>query len=185
MPNLERRYTPQEGKEAHAWIFGLIDALEFFQTGYDIHKNDPDWFGLVAPQMIADIANFAEENWKDEFDQLKGISTVPVSEGSSGADSREEARTASRPTWVGQNAGGAEWAGGTRPVQPEGQPRHSHSHPSCKCEKRLDQDDRAVRLTEIPTNGCGGSGHWFVNQEGHLIGVCSCLASYGPDSSSS
>jgi hypothetical protein len=184
MPNLERRYTPQEGAVTHAWIFGIIDALEFFQAGYDISKKDHDWFPIVASQLTADVAELAEENWKDEFDQLKGSSSLPVPEGRGGADSREEASIASRPTWAGQDSGGAEWARGARPVQSTGQPRHSHSHPACKCEERLDQDDRAIRFTEISTNGCGGSGHWFINKEGHLIGVCSCLASYGPDSSS-
>ena len=185
MPNLEPRYIPQDGALMDAWIFGMVDAIEFIQLGHKANNGKYGWYELTMDKLITDVANYAEENWKDEFNKFTKPSAVPVSEGSSGPDSTEEALPTRRSTRARENARSAELSGGDGSVQPDGLARSIDSHPSSQRKNRLDQIDRAVRTTEIPTDGCGGSGHWFINEEGHLIGVCSCLVRYGTDNSGS
>lgn len=184
MPNLERRYTSQDGPLADAWIFGMIDALEFLQLGHEYHKNATGWFEMTASQLIEDITKYADEYWREEFAKVEGRDTIPVSKRSSGPDNTEKKSVTSGPTWSREDSGSTEQSGGDGPIQPGRQPRHSHSHPSCKCEERLDSDYRRTHLTEIPTDGCGGSGRWFINEEGYVVGACACLASYFTDNSS-
>ena len=185
MPNLERRYTAGDGEMSDAWIFGLIDAIEFIQLGYKYNGTRPGWFEMTASQLVDDITRYAEEYWKEEFANVEGRSPVSLPIGGSGSDSSEEESTASRPTWPWENSRSFRSARGIGPVQPEGLARHSCAHPSCKCPDRLDKINKPVRLTEIPTDGCGGSGHWFVDEEGRLIGSCSCILKYSATDSSS
>lgn len=182
MPNLERRYTPQDGELADAWIFGLIDAIEFIQLGHK-HNSSGPWFEMTASQLIEDITKYAEEYWKEEFANVEGRGAVSLPIGSSRSNSPEEESIAGRPTRTGEDLGGSRRSRRARPVQPEGLPRHSCAHPSCKCPDRLDKINNKVCLTEISTDDCGGSGHWYVSEEGSLVGSCTCLLQYSPTDS--
>lgn len=185
MPNLEERYLPEDAPLTDAWIFGVIDAIDFMTEGHKAYGYKPEWFEFTLSQLVEDLTTYAEKNWKDEFDNVKAGGAVPLSEGGSGANSFETSDPFGRSAWTGEDARSTELLGGDGPFQFDGLARSINSHPSSQRKNRLDQDNREVLATEIPTNGCGGSGHWFINKEGHLIGVCSCLAKYGTGDSGS
>ncbi len=178
MPNLERRYVPADGKVTSAWLFGLIDAVEFMQQGHKFGGNREGWFELTMSQLVEDIANYAEENWKEEFANVEGRSALPLSEGSSGSDRTEEASATGRPARPWENFGSFRSARGVGPAKPLRFPRHIDSHPASQRKKRLDQIDRDIYLAETSPSACGGSGQWFVTEEGKLVGSCTCLLKY-------
>lgn len=185
MPNLERRYVPADGKVTSAWLFGLIDAVEFMQQGHKFGGNREGWFELTMSQLVEDIANYAEENWKEEFANVEGRSALPLSEGSSGSDGTEKASTTGRPARPWENTRSFRRLRGVGPVQSEGLPRHIDSHPSSKREKRLDPEYRNIFAAETSPDACGGSGQWHVTEEGELIGSCSCFRNYCANNRSS
>lgn len=187
MPNLEPRYTPSDGKLTEAWLFGLVDALEFLQIGYEVNGKGatPHWFEVVASQLSGDIVRESAKYWSKEFEQTNGNGAVPVSEGRSAGDSPEEESIASRSARAGQDTRSLRRIRRARSVQQRRLARSIDSHPAGKRQDSVDRYDREVSVTELPTDGCGGSGHWFINEEGHLIGVCSCLVQYSSNNRSS
>mgnify|MGYP003642211002 CR=1 FL=1 len=185
--NLEPRYVSQNGKEFEAWIFGAIDALEFFQNTLKHYQGvyTPREFEMTAGLLAEDIAEFASKHWREEFDHANGTSTVPVSTGSCSCNSSEEEGTASRPARTGQDLRSPSIYGADGSLQSRRQQRNSNPESFSQRKDSMDQDDRAILATEVSLDDCGGSGHWFCDQEGHLIGVCSCLARYPSPNSSS
>ena len=178
--NLEPRYVPQDGKEFEAWVFGAIDALEFFQNGLNRYNGvyTSQEFELTAAFLATDIAEFASKHWREEFDHANGTSTLSLSEGSSPRDRSEEKSLAGRSARTGQDLR-SPWLYGTDgSLQSRRQQRNSHPESFSKRTDSMDQNDRAVLATEVSLDDCGGSGHWFCDEKGHLIGVCSCLARY-------
>ena len=178
--NLEPRYVPQDGKEFEAWVFGAIDALEFFQNTLKHYQGvyTPREFEMTAGLLAEDIAEFASKHWREEFDHANGTSTVPVPKRSSTLDRSEEESPAGRPARTGQDLRSPSIYGADGSLQSRRQQRDSNPESFSKRTDSMDQDDRAILATEVSLDDCGGSGHWFCDQEGHLIGVCSCLARY-------
>lgn len=178
MPNLEPRYVPADGKLTSAWLFGLIDAIEFMQQGHKFNGKREGWFEMTMSQLVEDVANYAEENWKEEFANVEGRSTVPLSEGRSGPNSTKEASTAGRPARPWEDSRSFRSARGVGPVQSSGLSRSFDSHPSSQRKNRLDPVYRDIYQAEVSRDACGGSGQWFVTEEGKLVGSCSCFRNY-------
>ena len=181
--NLEPRYVSQDGKEFEAWIFGAIDALEFFQNSLKHYRGvyTPKEFEMTAGFLAKDIADFASKHWKEEFELANGRDTVPLSEGGSSCNCSKEKSATSRPARTGQDTRSPSIYGADGSLQSRRQQRNSNPESFSKRTDSVDQNDTGVFATEIPLGDCGGSGHWYCDQEGHLIGVCSCLARYQSD----
>lgn len=178
MPNLERRYVPTDRGQYSAWLYGVLDAIEFMQAGHKYNSHHEGWFEVNLSQLVEDVSNYADEYWKDEFANVEGRDPVSLPEGRSGSDSNEEASAPSGSTGTRKDAGSPKQFGRTRSSEPYRQPRHIDSHPASQRKKRLDPFDRAVRGTEISRSGCAGSGHWYIDEEGNLIGACTCIIDY-------
>ena len=158
--NLEPRYVPQDGKEFEAWVFGAIDALEFFQNALNHYKGvyTPKEFEMTAGLLAEDIAEFASKHWREEFDHANGTSTVPVSERSSPRHRSEEKSLAGRSARTGQDPRSPWLYGADGSLQSRRQQRNSHPESFSKRTDSMDQNDRAVLATEVSLDDCGGSG---------------------------
>lgn len=119
MPHLERRYVPAD-KEFQAWLFGVLDAVEYLRDG------------KVAGSKFKDLADWLESEvveYYDQYQKLKeeqvvrreqikrqhpaGRGVVPVSKDGIHSYSKPEANVISRPAWVGKDSGGSWWHGGS------------------------------------------------------------------------
>ena len=185
--NLEPRYVPSDGKEFEAWIFGLTDALEFFQSS-TVAENDqiPAYqFERTAAYLASDIVTEASKYWRDEFEIDNRGYSLSLSERSSAKHRDEEKSPDSRPTRTRQDSRSTWGPRRSRRFQERRLARGISAHPSNQGEVSMDQDDQNIPPTETPKYSCSGSWHWFINEEGGLTRGCSCLTDYSPDSSGS
>ena len=185
--NLEPRYVPSDRKEFEAWIFGLTDALEFFQNSTRaINDLIPAYqFERTAAYLATDIITEASKYWRDEFEIDHRGSALSLSERSSARHRDEEKVTDSRPTRTGEDPGGAWRTRRSRRIQERRLARSISAHPAGKRQVGMDQEHQDIPAAEASRPSCTGSWHWFSNEERERISGCPCSAEYSSDNSSS
>ena len=113
MPHLERRYVPAD-KEFQAWLFGVLDAVEYLREG----KVDGEKFRDLTEWLESEVVEYYSEyqkHKKEKFRNAKreqakwahpaGKGAIPVPDRSV-RPHRESAQTAvGRSAGVGKNVG--------------------------------------------------------------------------------
>ena len=164
MPNLEPRYLDTDGKEHDAWIFGLLDALDFFEsarTGEMTHNN----YMRALTYLSQDIA----ESYRSKLERDFGIDlsghTVPLSTTSRDADGKTTEDTASRSARTWEDIGGPDSFRASGFIQPERLARDTYSDASRERKDSMDRHNRTVRDTSIPDSQSYRFIEWFQRKE--------------------
>lgn len=165
MPNLEPRYLDTDGKEHDAWIFGLMDALDFFELARGTKDMTHDKYMQTLTYLSKDIADSYESKLERDFGIDLSGSTLPLPARSREADGKatEDPISGSAGTWEDTRGAGVIRASGS--VQPERQQRDTHTNAGCKCKNGVDRHDRTVRNTSVPERSSYRFIEWFELKE--------------------
>ena len=113
MPHLERRYVPAD-KEFQAWLFGVLDAVEYLRDGKAAgsgFKDLTEWLESEVVEYYAEYQQFKKEKFEDakrkadKWAHPAGKGAIPVSGGRVEPHSQPKKATASGSARLGKNVG--------------------------------------------------------------------------------
>lgn len=148
MPHLERRYVPAD-KEFQAWLFGVLDAVEYLRDGKvagEKFKDLTEWLESEVVEYYAEYQEHKKEKFKDakreasKWAHPAGKGALPVSGGGVEPHRQSEETVVGGSARLGKNVGSVgrvrdgrivfEWVG----------KHYSDSHPACECSDGVDRD---------------------------------------------
>ena len=185
MPNLEPRYLPTDGKEHDAWIFGLLDALDFFESARTEEIMTHAKYMRTLAYLSKDIA----ESYRSKLERDFGIDlsgdTLPLSTTSRDANGKATQDTTSRSarTWEDIRSPDSFRASGS--LQPERLARDTYSDASRERKNSMDRHNRTVRDTSVPERASNRFVEWFKREEAGETKFGTRKRSYPSDNRSS
>lgn len=164
MPNLEPRYLDTDGKEHDAWIFGLLDALDFFETARTGEMTHDKYIETLT-YLSKDIA----DSYRSKLERDLGVdlsgSTIPVSTRGVATDRKatQDTTSGSAGAWEDIRSASVFRAGGS--LQPERLARDTYSDASRERKDSMDRHDRTVRYASVPDSQSYRFIEWFQRKE--------------------
>ena len=165
MPNLEPRYLPTDGKDHDAWIFGLMDALDFFESARGTKEMTHDKYIETLTYLSKDIADSYTPKLERDFGIDLSGNTLSVSTRSRDADGKTTQDITSRSARAGEDTRGAGVIRASGSVQPERQQRDTDPNASCECSHGLDRHHRTVRDTSVSERTGNRFIEWLQSEE--------------------
>lgn len=165
MPNLEPRYLPTDGKQHDAWIFGLLDALDFFESARTEEIMTHAKYMRTLAYLSKDIA----ESYRSKLERDFGIDlsgdTLPLSTTSRDADGKATQDTTSRSARTWEDTGGPDSFRASGFIQSERLARDAYSNASRERKDSMDRHNRTVRDASIPDSRSYRFIEWFQRKE--------------------
>ncbi len=164
MPNLEPRYLDTD-KEHDAWIFGLMDALDFFESARGTKDMTHDKYIETLTYLSKDIADSYKSKLERDFGIDLSGNTLPLSTRSRDADRKatEDSISGSARAWQDARSTGVIRA--SRSIQPERQQRDTDTNASCECKDGVDRYDRTVCDAPLPERASDRLIKWLQRKE--------------------
>ena len=175
MTNLEPRYLPSD-PEFNAWIFGVMDAQEFFERG--ITAYDGEWtklrFNMINEWLTKDLIQFAAKRWKQEIEDTERQHPLPVSDRSGGSPDQHEEGPTGRSTWARQDVRDLGHYRKQRVTEPARQSRNLDSDASREFADRMASIDRTLLDAKLSILDAVGSIPGFSIDEAKEAKRCAC-----------
>ena len=164
MPNLEPRYLDTDGKEHDAWIFGLLDALDFFETARTGEMTH-DKYMQALTYLSKDIADSYRSKLERDFGIDLSGNTVPLSTRGVATDGKATQDTISGSARAGEDTRGAGVIRASGSIQPERQQRDTDTNASCECKDGVDRHYRTLRDTSVSERTSNRFIEWLESEE--------------------
>jgi hypothetical protein len=164
MPNLEPRYLDTD-KEHDAWIFGLMDALDFFESARGTKDMTQDKYIQTLTYLSKDIADSYESKLERDFGIDLSGSTLPLSTRSRDADGKTTEDLISGSARAGEDTRGAGVIRASGSIQPERQQRDTDTNAGCQCKNGVDRHYRTLRDTSVSERTSNRFIEWLESEE--------------------